>query len=557
LPWTFCIVLLFCLSIITDAFLQNAGKALKKTKQFPRYILKAARETPPPVALLVGINSNDDNLQTLSRLLKQTGFESVFVEDEKPEANDNSYEYKVSKATGMLQLVESPAVNNINSSFDAPRWIPMVQNMENILVSNGWSFLDDDESEPISSFDIDASNKESLYKPKWGQQQHQNSTEAFLNLSKLGYNLNIMENKKVLSAAESLGDQNDLTRQTLLNGATDPPKLKRTLNGFDFTGSARQSDIDHGVFACAIGGLPLFSTINLSTSTASSGWLSFTHPISDDHVVLIKPDPDSNDQRIEVVCSKTRCHLGHYFGPGEGYCINGSALYFIRENDVTSFLEQPISWRLLDDPSKEESQLKTILMNSICKERVAFGAGCFWHVEAALRRLPGIINTEVGYAGGNTCNPTYESVCKGNTGHAEVVLVEYDPQVVDLCTLVESFLALHDPTKVRAHGKHAEGTGQYRSCVFLVDAKDEKVADEALTKCQIQLEKELITEVRHIDDDLNLWFWRAEDRHQQYQERKSKLAAYETLSLPEWFAKYGKRSPSILGSAETIPVESA
>jgi peptide-methionine (S)-S-oxide reductase len=133
-------------------------------------------------------------------------------------------------------------------------------------------------------------------------------------------------------------------------------------------------------------------------------------------------------------------------------------------------------------------------------------------VETALRRLPGVIDTVVGYAGGGQeqeqlfPSPTYEQVCQGTTGHAEVVRVKFHPSTLAPRILLDCFLAMHDPTKVRAHGKHARNTGQYRSCILLVEApsrderegKEESLVDtvqQALMDCESQLGNEMSTEL--------------------------------------------------------------
>ena len=137
-----------------------------------------------------------------------------------------------------------------------------------------------------------------------------------------------MSSEEILAEASRLSSDT-MTRQCLLEGATDPPGQKQTHNGYDFSGSV--TNVEPGVFCGAIGGLPLFTTSDLSPTTATSGWLSFARPISPDHVRLIQPESsDAVDQRVEVVCALTGCHLGHYFGPQEGYyCINASALNFV------------------------------------------------------------------------------------------------------------------------------------------------------------------------------------------------------------------------------------
>lgn len=97
-------------------------------------------------------------------------------------------------------------------------------------------------------------------------------------------------------------------------------------------------------------------------------------------------------------------------------------------------------------------------------DKIIFGAGCFWGVEAAFRNIPGVIETTCGYAGGKTVNPTYEAVCYGKTGHAEVVLVEYNPNVLALKNLLKIFWDCHDPTTLNRQGPDIGD--QYRSVIF-------------------------------------------------------------------------------------------
>ena len=176
-------------------------------------------------------------------------------------------------------------------------------------------------------------------------------------------------------------------------------------------------------------------------------------------------------------------------------------------------------------------------------------------MEFALRRLPGVIDTKVGYAGGTLTYPSYEDVCKKDTGHAEVVKVTFDSSVLNLRKLIDCFLAMHDPTIVRAHGERAVKTGQYRSCVFISDKEMEKIANDALTECRKQLAKILSTEVKPLPMEAS--FWLAEERHQLHDERVKKKVGNELITLNEidWLFEYGRRSSSIWGSSETAPVE--
>lgn len=144
-----------------------------------------------------------------------------------------------------------------------------------------------------------------------------------------------------------------------------------------------------------------------------------------------------------------------------------------------------------------------------------FGAGCFWGVEAAFRRAPGVISTAVGYAGGATENPTYELVCTGNTGHTEVVQVEFDPEKVGYDQLLDVFWAEHDPTQLNRQG--ADIGTQYRSAIYVHDAEQEEEAKASLARLEASglHRAPIVTEITPATT-----FWAAEDYHQQYLEKR-------------------------------------
>ena len=144
-----------------------------------------------------------------------------------------------------------------------------------------------------------------------------------------------------------------------------------------------------------------------------------------------------------------------------------------------------------------------------------FGAGCFWGVEAAFRRIPGVISTAVGYAGGATEKPTYEMVCSGRTGHTEVVQVEYDPEKVGYDQLLDVFWQEHDPTQLNRQGPDI-GT-QYRSAIYFHDQEQEEEAKASLARQEASgLHRgPIVTEITPASA-----FWIAEDYHQQYLEKR-------------------------------------
>ena len=149
-----------------------------------------------------------------------------------------------------------------------------------------------------------------------------------------------------------------------------------------------------------------------------------------------------------------------------------------------------------------------------------FAAGCFWGVEATFRRLHGVSATTVGYTGGTLDKPTYEQVCTGRTGHAEAVLVEFDPDAVSYEELLAMFWDCHDPTTLNRQGPDIGS--QYRSAIFFHTAAQEsaaRAAKEALQRAG-RLPREIVTEIAPATA-----FHRAEDYHQQYLEKRTQRAA--------------------------------
>ncbi len=148
-------------------------------------------------------------------------------------------------------------------------------------------------------------------------------------------------------------------------------------------------------------------------------------------------------------------------------------------------------------------------------EKATFGAGCFWGVEARFRELDGVIDAPVGYMGGHVEAPSYEQVCTDQTGHAEVVEVEFDPEKISYETLLREFFALHDPTQVNRQGPDVGR--QYRSVVFV--HSDEQRAQAEAVRAELDASGRF---ARPIATGIEpaATFWRAEDYHQQYLARR-------------------------------------
>ncbi|MDP6474840.1 MAG: peptide-methionine (S)-S-oxide reductase MsrA [Alphaproteobacteria bacterium] len=143
-------------------------------------------------------------------------------------------------------------------------------------------------------------------------------------------------------------------------------------------------------------------------------------------------------------------------------------------------------------------------------EKATFAAGCFWKPEYIFRQVEGVVSTSVGYMGGEAANPSYEQVCSGRTGHAEVVRVEYDPERVSYEELLDIFWHCHDPSQRNRQGPDI-GT-QYRSAVFAHGAAQEEAA--AASRARLAEAGTVVTEIAQAGD-----YWPAEDYHQQYIEK--------------------------------------
>jgi peptide-methionine (S)-S-oxide reductase len=155
------------------------------------------------------------------------------------------------------------------------------------------------------------------------------------------------------------------------------------------------------------------------------------------------------------------------------------------------------------------------------QEIATFGAGCFWGIEAAFRRVPGVLDAEVGYSGGKTQNPTYRDVCTDTTGHAEVVQVTFDPEKLSYEQLLDVFWTIHDPTQVNRQGP--DFGKQYRTAIFFHSPEQEAAAKKSKQALEAsgKLRKPVATEITAAGP-----FWRAEEYHQRYLEKRGATSCH-------------------------------
>jgi len=157
-------------------------------------------------------------------------------------------------------------------------------------------------------------------------------------------------------------------------------------------------------------------------------------------------------------------------------------------------------------------------------EKATFGAGCFWGVEYVYRRVPGVVDVEVGYSGGRTKNPSYEQVCSHTTGHAEVAQVTFDPERVSFDQMLEVFWAMHDPTQVDRQGPDIGD--QYRSAVFTHSEEQREAAEASKTRAQSKFSKPIATEIVPLTE-----FYPAEGYHQAYYEKNGHTPYCHTVPV--------------------------
>ena len=271
-----------------------------------------------------------------------------------------------------------------------------------------------------------------------------------------------------------------------------------------------------GIYVDIVTGEPLFSSTDKFDS--GTGWPSFTKPVEPNRVAE-KSDNNYGMRRTEVRSQGADSHLGHVFADGanprhQRYCINTASLRF---NPAEKLEAEGYGAYLALFPQLAAAQAKPADAKGQtdakpARETAILAGGCFWGMEELLRKIPGVVEIDVGYTGGKTAHPTYNHVHEGTTGHAEAVRVVFDPSKLTYADLLDKwFFRMHDPTTKNRQGNDVGS--QYRSAIFVTSPVQRKIAEEAKARATKsgRWKNPVVTEIV----DAGTWT-PAESYHQDY-----------------------------------------
>lgn len=308
-----------------------------------------------------------------------------------------------------------------------------------------------------------------------------------------------------MNAKYSMPPLSEREADVLLRKATETPYTGRYLG-------------DHaaGTYICRQCGMPLYHSEDKFES--GCGWPSFDDAVPG----AVRRVPDADGRRVEILCAYCGGHLGHVF-EGEGFtakntrhCVNSLSMSFAPAGG-----------------EEEKAAFAHAKEVAACSGTAVVAGGCFWGVEDAFRKLPGVCDAVSGYTGGHTPDPTYEEVSRGGTGHAEAVRVRFDPSKVSYEQILRRFFEVHDPTQLNRQGPDVGE--QYRSAVFYLDEEQKAVAEKLMARLR-ELGYKVVTQLCPAGA-----FYEAEAYHQRFAERTGRGACH--LPVPR-FERHADGSPA-------------
>ncbi|QCC84819.1 bifunctional methionine sulfoxide reductase B/A protein [Desulfovibrio desulfuricans] len=308
----------------------------------------------------------------------------------------------------------------------------------------------------------------------------------------------------------------------LLRKATEPPYTGKYLDNHEA-----------GTYICRQCGMPLYHSKDKFES--GCGWPSFDTELPG----AVRRVPDADGRRVEIVCANCGGHLGHVF-EGEGFtdkntrhCVNSLSMSFAPAgsdaekaalarfaaktgSSAAAPTATPAAVKASESPAGQKAA------PGGCSATAIMAGGCFWGVEDAFQKLPGVCEAVSGYTGGHTVNPSYEDVCRGDTGHAEAVLVRYDPARVTYEQILRRFFEIHDPTQLNRQGP--DWGEQYRSAVFYENAAQRAVAEKLVARLRA-LGYDVVTQLAPAGP-----FYAAEAYHQDFASRTGRGACHMSVA---------------------------